>query len=161
MIAQRLGDRIAQRSHSRENLSGFEYLIADRAALERIGIKQRLGTALTSMHHGELPGQIKDILHPSIHPLAAGGTVNVSGIASQHDSTAPVLGDFAFVNAQIGEPHGIAQDQPAWAALVYFGLSIRQRGIRSLNRGIRFAEIGYHAKSIASDRKENQRALGV
>src|ERR1700723_1196570 len=160
MIAQRLGDRIAQRSDSRKNLGGLKYLIADRTALERIGIKQRLGTALTSLNHREFPGQIKDILHPCIHPLAAGGTVNVSCVAGPNHSTASVLSDFAFVDAKIGEPHRIAQDQPAWAALVYLGLSIRQRGIRALHGGIRFAEIGYHAKSIAGDRKENQRALG-
>src|ERR1700733_12560804 len=161
MIAQRLGDRIAQRSDSRKNLGGLKYLIADRTALERIGIKQRLGTALTSLNHREFPGQIKDILHPCIHPLATGGTVNVSCIAGQHEATAPVFSDFAFVDAKIGEPHWIAQDQSAWAALIYFGLGIRQRGISSLHRGIRFAEIGYHAKPIARDRKENQRAFGV
>src|SRR6202789_333476 len=161
MIAQRLSDRIAQRSDGREDLGGYKDLIADRAALERIGVKQRLGTALTALHQGEFPGQIKYILHPGIHALPAGGTVNVSRIAGQHDSTAPVVCDFAFIDAKIGEPHWIAQDQPARPALVYFGLSIRQCGIRSLDRGIRFAEIGYHAESIATDRKENQRALGV
>src|SRR5580698_5103161 len=52
MIAQRLGDRIAQRSDGRENLGCLKDLIADRAALERIGIKQRLGAALTSLGQG-------------------------------------------------------------------------------------------------------------
>ena len=63
-----------------------QHPVADGAALDRVAVEQARGGGRAD--EGELPGEVEGVLHAGVHALAAGGAVDVGGVAGEEDAAA-------------------------------------------------------------------------
>ena len=70
----------------------------DRKTFGFVRIEQALGGAV--QHHREFPAEIVGVLDARVHALAAGGRVNMRGVAGQEDAADSILVHHADVGAK-------------------------------------------------------------
>ena len=102
---------------------------------------------LPAVDQRQLPGQIEGVLHAGIHPLPSGRAVDVGRVAGQKDSAMAIVGDFAFADAETGQPDRVACFEVSRPTLVELGLHVSQSRIGDGNRlrrgpGRRSCDIG-------------------
>jgi len=67
----------------------LEYAGRDGDAFLAVGIQERVRGAAV-YDQGQLPGEVVRVHHPGVHALAAGGRVDVRGVAGEQHAPAPV-----------------------------------------------------------------------
>ena len=80
--------------------------------------------------------------------------------AKQHAALA-VVGDFALVDAEVGEPDRIGDGDALRAALVELGLDVGERGVGRMDVVGRGAGVGDHAEAVVAHREDHEHALVV
>jgi hypothetical protein len=86
--------------------------VADRTPFGVVGVQQRL-VGLAAGNEGELPARVPGVLDAGVHALGAGRAVDVGGVAGQEHQAGPVAGGVAVLEAEVGQPDGVAESQPA------------------------------------------------
>jgi hypothetical protein len=83
--------------------------LRDRDALVRVAVEQRVGRA---SHDGrELPAEVERVLQARVHALAAGGAVDVRGVAEQERATVAEPLGAAVVDPVGREPQALGERQ--------------------------------------------------
>src|SRR5580698_6925988 len=118
MVADVLLDAAFQHCGLRGFAGEFKQKFCDRAALSAIARQQRLRWADAACDQGKLPGKVERVLHASVHALAAGGTVNVGGVAGYEDAVCAVVINLALVDTEIRQPEGFAGSDLPQTALI-------------------------------------------
>src|SRR6516164_1231323 len=108
----------------------------------------------------QLPGEVKGVLHPGIHPLSASWTVNMRRIADEEDAPRAVVCNLAAVDPECRKPNWIGRDQAGRAPLGDDCLNLlKRRCRRALGTGGR--QIRNDPIASGFNRKDDERAFSA
>ncbi|KAF1858480.1 hypothetical protein Lal_00014997 [Lupinus albus] len=94
----------ALRDREREHaVRRLDQLAGERPAFRLVGVDQRVGRA-AAQHVRQFPCQVDGVADARVHALAAGGTVDVGGVAQQQHAPRTVVARHAVVHAVGREP---------------------------------------------------------
>jgi hypothetical protein len=97
-----LGDRGLRGLQPEAPIRVPQHALRHRVAFGLVGVEQP-GVGLHLGDECELPPQVEGVAHPEVHPLSAGRTVDVRGVANQEDiANAEALSDPAVYPEQRG-----------------------------------------------------------
>ena len=111
--------RVAQRA--------VHHFLTDRPAFGVVALQQP-GTAWPAHGRGDFPGQVVRVLDAGVHPLGAGGRVDVRGVPGHEDPPVPVPVDDAVADAEHGGPAQGGRGRGARGEPVEHGLDVFEAG---------------------------------
>ena len=100
----------------------IDHLTRDRPTLRLVAVDQEGGVPDSIERVSQLPSQIGSVLNPSIHPLSAGGTMDVRGVADEKTPRRAIAGRQALVDMEGREPGWIAKAETARAMQIHQAL---------------------------------------
>src|SRR5271166_1311371 len=101
----RSGDPVRRHDDRAEPTRDFDHLAHDRGALDLIGVEDCLRRKATQ-YGGQLPGQVRGILHAAVHPLPGERRHQMRRIAGEEHPAAPPM----FGDARMERIDGLALD---------------------------------------------------
>src|SRR5882724_2317617 len=84
-------------------MSRLDDALDDRQPLDAITVEQPL-IPLPAQEKIQFPGEVPNIVQPSIHPLSAKRAMNVGGIAGDEDASNAQLRDVPVMDAKVAAP---------------------------------------------------------
>jgi hypothetical protein len=111
-----------------------DHLGSDRVPFVVVGVEQ-LRVRPTLDDEGELPGEVRRVLHAGVHPLCPGRAVDVGGVAGEEDPAVAVAGNLRVVHLEVGQPARVAHLHVAAHAGVGKGLDLLQGGVARIGTG--------------------------
>src|SRR5260370_4128045 len=99
----------------------------DRMPLLKIAFSDGFRIASSTGKQFQFPSEIKSILHPRIHPLAAGGAMDMGGIPKEKYSPDSVPPCDSLVHREIRQPLRLRQSQVCQTRVINVRLNFVNR----------------------------------
>ncbi len=129
--------------------------LGDGAALLAVAAEE-VRAGVTPLDQRQLPGQVECVLHARVHALAAGGAVDVRGVAGKEYPARAVVLDLALVHPEAREPDRIGE-RDAGRAPGDDGLDLLEGGLVQRAR----TDVGDDAVASGRDRKKHDGAVAM